>query len=66
MGNLGSKTHILYFQNNYSKRALKNYTNDLQPCFPHFVKRILKTHEDKAKSPLLTFASNIPYMLYFR
>ena len=66
MGNLGRKKHILYFHNNYSKRALKNYTNDWQPCFPHFVKRILKTHEDKAKRPLLTFVSNIPYMLHFR
>ena len=34
MGRLGSETKILYFQNNYSKLALKNYTKGLQHGFP--------------------------------
>ena len=29
---------ICYFQNNYPKMALKNYTKDLQPGFPHSVR----------------------------
>ena len=38
MGSLGSETQILYFWNNYSKLALKNYTKDLQHGFPHSVR----------------------------
>ena len=34
MGRVGSETQILYFWNNYSKLALKNYTKGLQHGFP--------------------------------
>ena len=33
-----SETQIRYFQNNYPKLALKNYTKDLQPGFPDSVR----------------------------
>ena len=32
-----SESQILYFQNNYSKLALNNYTKGLQHSFPHSV-----------------------------
>ena len=38
MGSLESKAQIQYFRNNYSKLALKNYSKDLQPGFPHSVR----------------------------
>ena len=60
MGSLGSKTQILYFQNKYYKRAFRNYTKGLQPGFPHSLRTLcpnFKSHEDKAKRPLLTFVS---------
>ena len=60
MDSLGSETQILYFRNNYSKLALKNYTKGFQPCFPHSVRtscQILKNHEEKVKRLLLTFLS---------
>ena len=38
MGSLRSETQILYFLNNYSKLALKNYTKGLQSGFPHSVR----------------------------
>ena len=38
MGSLVSETQIQYFWNNYStKWVLGNYTQDLQPGFPHSV-----------------------------
>ena len=37
MGSLGSETQILYFWNNYSTLALKNYTKGLQHGLPHSV-----------------------------
>ena len=43
-----------------SQSALKNYTKDLHPGFPHFVRtciQIFKNHEGKAKRPLLAFVS---------
>ena len=43
---------ICYFQNNYPKLALKNYTKDLQPGF-HILwelrVQIFKIYEDKPK-----------------
>ena len=40
MGSLRSETKILFFRNNYSKLALKNYTKNLQPGFPHSVRTL--------------------------
>ena len=35
---LVSETQTEYFWNNYSKWVIENYTSDLQPGFPHFVR----------------------------
>lgn len=38
MGRVGSKIQIQHFWDNSSKLALKDYSKDLQPGFPHFAK----------------------------
>ena len=52
MSSLRNEMQILYFRNNYSKLALKNYAKGfLQPCFPKSVRTSCP------KRPLLTFVS---------
>ena len=56
------ETQIRYFENNYSKLALKNYTKDLQPGFPHCLRITCPNFKkvrrlDKPKRSLVTFVS---------
>ena len=64
-GSQGSETQILYFRNNYSKRALKKFAKDLQRGFLHSVRtscqNFKKNHKDKANRPLLMFVL-MPYI----
>ena len=54
------ETQIRYFDNNYPKLALKNYTNDLPPGFPHCLRITCPNFKkvrrlDKPKRSLVTF-----------
>ena len=56
------ETQIRYFESNYSKLALKNYTKDLQPGFPHYLRITCPNFKkvrrlDKPKRSLVTFVS---------
>ena len=69
MGSLVSQTQIRYFRNNYSKRALKNYTKGFQPGFPHSSRTScpnFKKSRRYTKKAVTDVCSHVPCMPYFK
>ena len=69
MGSLVSETQIRYFRNDYSKRALKNYTKGFQPCFPYSLRTSCPNFKKSwrhSKKTVIDVCFHVPSMPYFR